>query len=657
MILFLVSLSLLLLSNLLFVTLFKFRKFCNFVFLTSIITSGFLLILSVFRVLSEKTTVYWKLACHLPLGEFYIGIDLLSAFFLFVFAIIYMCSGIYGYAYFKDYKGHKYLGVHYFFFNLLAVSIMLLVVAQNVVLFLIAWELMTVSAYFLIIFYDEKEFVRKTGLLYLIATHLGAFCLLFMFLLMNAETGSLNFDQIMLFKFSPKIASILFVLAVVGFGVKAGFIPFHIWLPYAHPVAPSHVSGLLSGVVIKIGIYGLLRVIFIVKDFPLWCGVLLLLIGVISGIGGVLYALGQHEIKRLLAYHSVENIGIITLGIAMGLIGGFYDNQLISCIGYTGALMHVFNHAVFKSLLFFSAGAVIKETHTGEIDHLGGLLKLMPWTGHMFLIGSLSICGLPFFNGFISEWLVYQSFFEGVLNFTVYGIIFSSLGAVSLALIGGLAALCFCKAFGTIFLGNARTEHKVHPMDTNTLLIIPMVILALICICVGLYPVPLVSFAFDAIRTLKNLSPINENVIFKSLFSVSNVLLTGAFIIGILFLIRKFLLGKYSCRQTETWGCGNTKVSPSMQYTASSFAEPILRIFKSVLFFKIKTIKITKYFPQDITLTTSIDDASENYMFRPLYELIFKISKKFMWIQSGITQIYLIYIFFFLIFLLGWKMM
>ena len=281
----------------------------------------------------------------------------------------------------------------------------------------------------------------------------GYFVLWLMFFLMARHAGSMNFDQMMLAPFPPALAGGLFILGIIGFGVKAGFIPLHIWLPHAHPVAPSHVSAVLSAVMIKVGIYGLMRIIVIIKVFPEWCAILLFLIGMISGVGGVLYALGQHEIKKLLAYHSIENIGIITLGLAIGLWGQIVHNDMVALIGYAGALLHVFNHAIFKGLLFLSAGSVIRATHTGEIDHMGGLLKNLPWTGHLFLIGSLSICGLPLFNGFISEWLVFRALFEGMFHFKMNALIFSSLGIIALALMGGLAAACFAKAFGTIFLG------------------------------------------------------------------------------------------------------------------------------------------------------------------------------------------------------------
>ena len=428
---FLLSLNIFIVSGLLLLLLAKFRKVCGYLFLWSLVAGCGIGLLSVINILYFGISPSdFRLPWPISFGEFTIGIDSLSAFFLLLFFVLVLTAGIYGYGYLRDYTGRRSLGAHYFFYHLLVISIMLILVSKNAILFLIAWELMTIASYFLVTFYVEKKNTREAGYIYLIATHTGTFCLLIMFLLMGFQAGSLNFDQIAATPFPLQLAAILFVIALIGFGVKAGFIPFHIWLPHAHPAAPSHISALLSGVVIKIGIYGLLRIIFLVKDFPSWCGALLLMIGAVSGVGGVLYALGQHEIKKLLAYHSIENIGIITLGLSMGLMGRAFHQDTVAIIGYTGALLHTFNHAIFKGLLFLSAGSVIRTTHTGEIDHMGGLLKILPWTGHLFLIGSLSICGLPFLNGFISEWLVYQSLLAGVFHFNIYGIIFSCLAIV-----------------------------------------------------------------------------------------------------------------------------------------------------------------------------------------------------------------------------------
>lgn len=664
MISLLYSLAILSVSAFLIILTSRFRKISGSIFLFSLITGSFLGLISAVSVLVSRIPIDYHLNFRMPLGEFYVGVDPLSAFFLLTITVLFLLAGVYGFSYLKNDKG-KNLSVHYALYHLALISLMLVVTAKNAVLFLIAWEMMTLSSYFLITFYDEKEAVRKAGYLYLIAAHTGTFCLWIMFLLMGQHTGlpagqagSMNFDQMALATFPLPLAGVLFILGIIGFGVKTGFIPLHIWLPHAHPVAPSHISAVLSGVMIKMGIYGLMRIIFIIKVFPEWCAVVLLSIGMISGVGGVLYALGQHEIKKLLAYHSIENIGIITLGLGIGLWGQIYHNGLVALIGYAGALLHVFNHAIFKGLLFLSAGSVIHSTHTGEIDQLGGLLKKLPWTGHLFLIGSLSICGLPLFNGFVSEWLVLRALFEGIFHFKMNAVVFSSLAVISLALIGGLAAACFAKAFGAIFLGNSRSIDDTHVEENSLLMCAPMVVLGGICLWIGLFPMTMVSFALGAASTISSfkIPPATEGIIMSPLSVVVIVLVILMTIIAVLILFKRIAMKFLPAEKAPTWGCGYAVPTARMQYTASSFAEPILRIFRNILGFDVKGNKPNGYFPKKEEISSHVIEASEDLFFRPIFQLIQSLSAKFKIIQYGYTQLYLLYIFVFLLILLIWKM-
>ncbi|MBI3313567.1 MAG: hydrogenase [Candidatus Omnitrophica bacterium] len=588
-------------------------------------------------------------------GEFGVGLDPLSAFFLITIACVSLASGIYGVAYLRNEK--KNLGPHYFFYLLLIASLFLIVTAQNVLVFLTAWELMVIFAYFLITFHDEKKSVRDAGYLYLIASHSGTFCLLAMFVLMANAAGSMNFDQMSAAHYPPVLTGVLFVLGLIGFGVKAGFFPLHIWLPHAHPAAPSHVSAVFSGLVIKMGIYGLLRIIFILKDMPQWSGPAVLFIGAVSGILGVLYALGQHEIKKLLAYHSIENIGIIALGIGIGLLGSAYHHESIALVGYAGALLHVFNHAVFKSLLFLSAGSVIRATGTGEIDEMGGLLKFLPFTGHLFLIGSLSICGLPLFNGFISEWLVYRALFDGMIYFSPFGIILAGLAMLSLALIGGLAAACFAKAFSVIFLGKNRSHQGIVYQENSWMMRGPMMFLAAICIWIGLFPKAIVSFALASAHFITAIKPLpaeTESVL-QPVLSMTAVFYLFLLILALLILARAFLIKKYPSKIAETWACGYVSASPRMQYTASSFAEPLLRLFKSVTSFKIHSLRPGDYFPKELGLSSEVIDGPEHFVFRPVLRGLRRFSKILSKLQSGHIPQYLFYILLALVALLLWK--
>ena len=310
----------------------------------------------------------------------------------------------------KACSGRKNLGAYWFFFNGLAASMAMVAVAANGVLFLICWEVMALCSFFLVTFESEEESVQRAGWTYLVATHIGTAFLLVLFLMLGRQAGggSLDFDTFLAARgHMGAAADVLFLLALVGFGAKAGFVPFHIWLPEAHPAAPSPVSAVMSGVMLKTGIYGILRTLTFLGAPHLWWGWLLIATGLVSGIFGVLMALAQHDLKRLLAYHSVENIGIIALGLGLGVLGVAWRLPALAVLGFAGGLLHVVNHALFKGLLFMGAGSVQHATGTREIDLLGGLIKRMPWTGRTFLIGAVAICGLPPLNGFVSELLIY----------------------------------------------------------------------------------------------------------------------------------------------------------------------------------------------------------------------------------------------------------
>lgn len=653
---FLCSLSLLCVSIPLILLTARSGKICKYIFLISLTGACILGLIASVNILVSLTSPSYRLNFRMPFGEFYIGVDPLSAFFLLAITILFFGAGLYAYKYLKE-GGRGKLSVHYALYQLLLISIMLVVTAKNAVLFLMAWEIMALASYFLITFHDDRESARKAGYLYLIATHTGTFCLWILFLLMGHHTGSMNFDQ-MTTPFSLPMAGIIFTLGLLGFGVKAGFIPLHIWLPHAHPQAPSHISAVLSGVMIKTGIYGLMRLILIIKNFPEGCAAVLILIGAISGVGGVLYALGQHEIKKLLAYHSIENIGIITLGMGIGLWGQVNHHEMAALIGYAGSLLHVFNHAIFKGLLFLSAGSVIRSTSTGQIDRMGGLLKVLPWTGHFFLIGSLSICGLPLFNGFISEWLIYRALFEGLFHFKMSALVFSGLAVIALALIGGLCAACFAKAFGTLFLGKSRAIDQTHVKENSAWMWGPMGALAGICLWIGLFPRTMVSFALDAASTLSSIgiSPGTKEALISPLLTAVLALLILAAISALLIIFKRIAMKFLPIEKALTWGCGYSAPTTRMQISASSFAEPILRIFRKVLGYHIEGHKPKGTFPKEEEISSHVIDSSETFIFRPIFQWITFLCTKLKIIQYGYVQLYLLYIFVFILVLLIWKM-
>jgi len=614
-----------------------------------------------------------------PFGEFAFKLDPLSLVFLIAITILGSCAGVYGLGYMRPYQGKKPLGVHAFFYLILVLVLVLIVTANNAILFLGAWELMTLSTFFLIIFNDEKAAVRKAGFIYLIASHCATFFLFLMFFLMAHAAGSMDFDVMARTAFPPVLAGTVFLLSLLGFGVKAGFFPMHIWLPYAHPASPSHVSALMSGITIKMGIYGICRVLWIMRVLPDWCGYALLMIGVVSGLMGVLYALGQHELKKLLAYHSIENIGIITLGLGVGLLGRSHQAPFLAVLGFGGGLLHVLNHSLFKGLLFLGAGSVIQKTHTGEMDHLGGLAKTLPVTGVLFMVGALSICGLPLFNGFISEFIIYFGLFQGLLGLPLHGAIFCSLGILSLALMGALALACFSKVYGTVFLGKSRADSagsshfsakeggasgKSTALEgmchekTSQWMLIPMMILAGLCVWIGLVPRTVTGLTFfgGAYLSRVDLSMIPlERILIPMTVVVKVSFLFLALLLG-LILVRRLLLGKMLMPVRETWSCGFSQVSSRFQYTSASFARRIVELMKNVLLFRRHGGQVAGVFPGKTQVASSVHDASEEMIFRPGLGFLNDLSKKLGHSRIRYTQLYLMYILLFLIFLLVWKL-
>ncbi len=413
-----------------------------------------------------------------PLGaEGALALDPLAAWFLITVLFVGAACALYGRR--SLLASDRAVGVQAACFPLIVLAIAVVVLAADAITFLMAWELMTVLSFLLVTWEHERPDVRSAGLLYLVLTHAGTTCLLAFFAVLAASSGTLLFSGM----HAPAHPAALFALAALGFGVKAGAWPFHVWLPAAHPVAPSHVSALLSGIVIKTGIYGLLRASLLLGPLPASCGLFLLGAGVVSALLGVLSALAQHELKRLLAYHSIENIGIILMGVGVGLAALSLHKPAVAALGFAGALLHVTNHALFKSLLFLAAGAVEKACGTLQIDRLGGVLRRMPRTGLLFALGAAAISGLPPLNGFVSELLVYFSLF-GALALPPLFQASAVLSISVLACVGGLAAACFAKATGAVFLGTARSP--IEPHEAPAAMVGPMAILGAACVGIGL---------------------------------------------------------------------------------------------------------------------------------------------------------------------------
>jgi hydrogenase-4 component B len=420
----------------------------------------------VFSVNSLLASRLWDARWPLPfVGTIHLACDGVTLFFLFTFQLLSAAGSVYAIGYLEHYveRGVR-IRWHLVSFTLLILSLQLVVVVQHALAFLIAWELMAVSAYFSIVLEKNRPEVRRGGFWYFVATHASALFLYIFFIVLHDRTDSWDFGDIASRTgWDSGTMALLLVTGFLGFAIKAGFIPFHSWLPNAHPAAPAHVSGLLSAINIKAGIYGIARMFMFFPTGPQSFGWALLAVALISTVGGVWYALAQHEIKRLLAYHSVENIGIIGLGLAVAWLGRCVGAPGLVALGLAGALLHTLNHAIFKALLFFGAGNVYLYAQTGDIERLGGLAKGLPVTCVGFLIGALSICGLPPFNGFVSEFLIYKSFFQGGNLMGGLVPLVLLVAAVGLAFVGGLAVACFTKLYGIVFLGEIRLKLSSQP--------------------------------------------------------------------------------------------------------------------------------------------------------------------------------------------------
>jgi len=598
------------------------------------------------NVLFTGNTISKNIYFPEPIGKVNFVIDPLSAFFIPVISVMCFIGTLYAIGYIKPYLNkNKLTSSHFFFLSVLITSMLLVVTVQNSLFFLIVWEMMSLSSFFLVIFENEKKEVISAGINYLITMHISILFIIAGFIILALKSGNLaSFKQV--FELNNSLANTIFILLFIGFGIKAGFVPFHTWLPKAHPAAPSHVSGIMSGVMIKTGIYGILRILSLMSIPSVEISYFVLIISVISALFGVLYAIAQHDLKRLLAYHSVENIGIIGIGIGIGMLGLTYHNNLMAILGFSGGILHILNHSIFKELLFFGAGAVYNKTHTKNIEKLGGLIKTMPYTAAFFLIGSVAIIGLPPLNGFISEFLIYLGMLH---NFEIKSpviLIISILAIASLAFVGTMALLCFTKAFSVVFLGNPRgKEAESVKEEVSPIMLIPMGILALFTFLIGLFPqYALFLVKNPALVLLKTTDFSYETLLPLNIFNT--VSLAGLGFIGLvvfIYALRTLLLKNKNVCDYKTWDCGYQAGNNRMQYTASSYASPFLSFLKPFFVKEFDTKKPKGLFPKEAHFELHIHDIFEFYLINPVINANKKFLEQFYWIQSGSTQQYILY--------------
>ncbi|MBK5273922.1 MAG: hydrogenase [Desulfuromonadales bacterium] len=596
--------------------------------------------------LIHRHYVTYQLAWPLPFGPAECGIDPLTAFFALPILIVAACCSIYALDYWPALTNPRTVRKMTFFFGLLVSSMIFIIMARSAGMFLLAWEIMALAAYFVLTTDDHTPEVRDAGTLYMICTHTGTLALFALFALLKSSTGAFTFPNAGSLAATAPLSAAIFLVALFGFGFKAGLMPLHIWLPSAHANAPSHVSAIMSGVMLKIGIYGLVRTLSFYTGIPLWWGMVVIVLGMASGIVGVLFALGQHDLKRLLAYHSIENIGIITMGIGTALIGSASGSPILILLGLAGALLHVLNHATFKALLFLGAGSVIHAVATREIDRMGGLLRPMPWTAVSFIIGSVAICGLPPLNGFVSEFLIYLGFFNGTIYGSGAGAIATAIAAPALALIGGLAVACFVKVVGVVFLGAPRSQLPATVHEAKWTMRLPLMILAMVCLIIGVVPVAIAHLLESAVSAWL---PRSTGPIFLAAVApLAWISILAVALLAVTFCLTYWYrnkVNKATVSSAATWGCGYLEPGSRMQYSASSFADILVNLFAGVLRLQRHAPHIIGPFPADPHFESHVPEAVLERIYLPILARIYEKFLPVRRLQHGHLHLYILYTF------------
>ena len=638
------------------------------IFGSAMIGSVFTIMFSIDVITGKPMT--WMVPNVIPFFDLEIFVDGIAAFFLLIVGIVSFAVSVYSIGYSKEYQVKKRTMALGFLFNVFILSMVLVVASNNAFFFLLFWEVMSLTSFFLVIYDHDKEENIKSGMTYLVMTHLGTAFIFASFLLGYIQTESFSFDS---FRhgssgFPLLVKNLVFVFALIGFGTKAGMVPLHVWLPKAHPSAPSNVSALMSAVMIKIGIYGVIRTIFDFSGFGAspdfaWWGMLLIAFGSASAIIGVLYAVVERDIKRTLAFSSIENIGIILIGLGLSVVFASFQLTAFAMLALVASMYHTINHAVFKGLLFMGAGSVVSVTHTKNIEHLGGLVKQMPWTALLFLIGSISISGLPPFNGFVSEWFTMQSLLSSYHIPSTILQISIAFASLPFALTIGIAAATFVKLFGMTFLSKARSKYAINIKEVSHSMILGMSILAAVCVLFGVVPylgTSLISTAFHMSSqpsspfdtlTIQNSSGTN----FANLSMPVVVIMLSSVSIAIFGFIL-VLSGNTKKAKYGTWDCGFGSLNERMEYTPTSLSQPIRAVFKVFFRPRNQTEKESfgenSYLLKTVKIETAIKNIFEDLLYTPIVSSFIFFFDKVRRLQTGKINAYLLYIMITLVLLL-----
>ncbi|MDD3245275.1 MAG: proton-conducting transporter membrane subunit [Methanosarcina sp.] len=566
---------------------------------------------------------------YLPGLDFTLVADRLSAGFILLIAAVVPGVSIYSVEYVEHAKSEAGKNLQTALTNLFILAMLMVVLAGNMVIFLIFWEIMSLSSLLLVLHDYSSEENKKAGFFYFVMTNISTAFLFVGFISLFRLTGSADFGPL---EYSASELALPFLSLFIGFGVKAGLVPFHKWLPYAHPAAPSSVSALMSGVMLKVAVYGFLRFLLSVFTPELWWGVLIITAGSLSALFGVIYALKENDIKRLLAYSSIENIGIIFTGIGLYVIFKVEGLESLALLSLAGACFHAFNHALFKSLLFLCAGSIVHATGTRKIEAFGGLVKTMPATTALFMIGSVSIAALPPTNGFAGELLLYQAFFQSFAVTDPLLTVFLITALSSFALTGALAAALFVKLFGITCLALPRSEKSRLAEEVQKPMLIGPAVPAALCILAGLFSKQLLSFAGWEIE-------------FPDLLLLG--LLLGLIYAALFLIIRSKETSP--ARISETWGCGIPTLAPHMEYSSAGFSEPLVMIFKNI--YRTKIVHKAEYHDKQESLFKNgnveirLLRFFEEYLYIPPARAIESFSKYVSSLQNGKLDSYILYAF------------
>lgn len=622
----------------------------------------------------------------LPIGRFSVALDTLTCIFLLPVFLVSLVGSIYGLGYWRQgaqdeppawaslfhdtWPGYwqqsdrEATGPRLrFFYGLLTAALGLVVMARDGVLFLMAWEVMALSAFFLVNTEDEDDEVCAAAWLYLAASHLATLCLFGMFSLFYRVHGTFDIAAVAPEQAAGGIGTAIFLLALVGFGLKAGIMPLHVWLPGAHASAPSHVSALMSGVLIKMGVYGLVRVTSLLPDPPLWWGVTLLVLGSLSGIVALALALAQLDLKRTLAYSSIENIGVIFMGLGLALAGRAQGKIEWTILGLGGALLHVWNHALFKSLLFFCAGAVIHATGTRSMNLMGGLAKSLRWTSLAFLVGAVSASALPPLGGFVSELFIYIGLLKNLVPDGSGTLPWFSFAAAALALIGALAVACFVQLYGIVFLGSSRSQAADHAHEAPPSMLWPLLLPIAGTVVIGVAPLAVIAVINRGVAEWMYPSPAAAEVLSAQPVAIETLvplnwisgmagLLAG--LVLVLTAVFRWRLAAEPVGSSGTWDCGYAQPTARMQYTSASFSQILVDLFAWFLRPRVSGPGVTGLFPRPAAWRIVVPDLVLTRVVHPAVNLLAWAFSRVRLLQQDVLQVYLLYIFLIIIVLLVW---